>query len=91
MRFIKKKRKNRISSDEVNTNKLELLERMYNSAYDIICEVQNEMLKITINMFELYEKDMDKVHLIYSELKKIMIKLKQKVKKMFDQDDLQYK
>ena len=49
------------------------------------------MLKITINIFELYEKDMDKVHSINSELKKIMIQLKQDLKKIFNQEDLQYK
>ena len=64
---------------------------MYNSSHDIMCEVQNEMLKITINMLELYEKDMDKVHSIYSELKKIMIRLKKGLKKIFNQEDLQYK
>ena len=61
---------------------------MYNSRYDIIREVKNEILKISVNMFELYEKDMDKVHLIYSELKKIMIRLKQNLKKIFNQEDL---
>ena len=49
------------------------------------------MLKITFNIFELYEKDMDKVHSINSELKKIMIQLKQDLKKIFNQEDLQYK
>ena len=61
---------------------------MYNSTYDIIREVQNEILEITKNMFELYEKDMDKVHLIYSELKEIMIRFKQDFKKIFNQEDL---
>ena len=50
---------------------------MYNSADNIIRDVNSEMLNIAINMFELYEKDMDKVHSINSELKKIMILLKQ--------------
>ena len=86
--IYKKNRKNRISSNEVNTNKLKLLERMYNSTYDIIREVQNEILEITKNMFEKYEKDMDKVHLIYSELKEIMIRFKQDFKKIFNQEDL---
>ena len=54
--------KNRIISNEVNINKLELLEKTYDSTYDTICEVQRKMLNITLNMFELYEKDMDKVH-----------------------------
>ena len=87
----RKNKKNKISSNEVNTDKLELLERMCNSTYDIIHEANNEMLKITINIFELYEKDMDKVHSINSELKKIMIQLKQDLKKIFNQEDLQYK
>ena len=73
--------KNRISSNEVNINKLELLEKTYDSTYDTICKVQRKMLNITLNMFELYEKDMDKVHSIHSELKKIMIRLKKRLKK----------
>ena len=83
--------KNRISSDEVNTDKLELLEKMYHSTYDIICEVRNKMLKITLNMFELYKKDMDKAHSINSELKEFMIKLKHDLKKIFNKEDLEYK
>ena len=63
---------------------------MYDSTYNIIHEVQNEMLKITINIFELYQKDMDIVHLINNKLKKIMIELKQNLKKIFNQEDLQY-
>ena len=87
----KKNKKNKISSSEVNIDKLKLLERMRDSSYDITREVKNEILKISINMFELYEKDMDKVHLIYSEIKKFMIRLKQNLKKIFNQEDLQYK
>ena len=87
----RKDRKNRISSTEVNTNKLNLLENMYNSTYDIIREVQSKMLKITIDMFKLYEKDMDKTHLINNKLKEIMIRLKQNLRKIFNQEDLQYK
>ena len=66
-----------------------MLERMYDTTYDIICEVHNKMLKFTLNMFELYEKDMDKVHLIYSELKKFMIQLKQNLKEIFNKKNLQ--
>ena len=91
----RKNKKNKISSNEVNIDKLNLLEKMYDSAYDIIrevnSEVNSEMLRIILNKFELYEKDMDKVHSIYSELKKIMIRLKKGLKKIFNQEDLQYK
>ena len=76
--------KNRISSNDVNTNKIKLLEKMYDLAYDIICEVRNKKLKITLNMFELYEEDIDKVYSINSELKEFMIKLKQDLKKIFN-------
>ena len=61
---------------------------MYNSTNDIIREVQSKMLKITINMFEFYEKNMDKVHLINNKLKEIMIKLKQDIRKIFNKVDL---
>ena len=64
---------------------------MYNSTNDIIREVQSKMLKITIDMFELYEKDMDKVHSINTEIKEFMIKFKQDIKKIFNKEDLQYK
>ena len=64
---------------------------MYNSSYDTIREVQGKMLKITIDMFELYEKDIDKVHLINNKLKEIMIQLKQNLIKIFNKEDLQYK
>ena len=50
---------------------------MYDSSYDIVCEVNSKILKIALDMFELYEKGMDKVHSIHSELKELMIKLKQ--------------
>ena len=89
--IYRKNRKNRINSNEVNINKLKLLERMYDWTYNIIGEVKNEILKISMNMFEWYEKDMDKVHLIYTELKKIMIQLKQNLKKIFNKENLQYK
>ena len=64
---------------------------MCDSTYDIICEVQIKILKIVSNMFELYEKDMDKVHSIPSKLKKFIIKLKQDLKKIFNKEDLEYK
>ena len=64
---------------------------MYNSTNDIIREVRSKMLKITIGMFELYEKDMDKVHSIYSDLKEFMIQLIQNSRKIFNKKDLQYK
>ena len=64
---------------------------MYDSSYSIICEVNIKTLKIILDMFELYEKDMDKVHSIHSELKELMIKLKQDLKKIFNKEDLQYK
>ena len=87
----RKNKKNKISTNEVNIDKLNLLEKMYDSAYDIIREINSEILRITLSTFELYEKDRDKVHSIYSELKKIMIRLKKDLKKLFTQEDLQYK
>ena len=61
---------------------------MYISIIDIISEAKNEILKISMDIFEFYEKDIDKVHLTYSELKEIMIRLKQKSKKIFSVEDL---
>ena len=77
MRFIeKKKRKNGISSNEVNINKLKLLERMRDSSYDIILETYGKILIFSTKMFMSYEKDIDEVHLMHSEIKKFMIQLK---------------
>ena len=81
-------RKNRISSKKINILKLISLERMHKSSNAIISEIKNEMLIIYLDMFKLYEKDIDKIHLINSELKEIMIQLKQKLKKIFSVEDL---
>ena len=81
-------RKNRKSSERINLDKLKLLERMYSSASDIISEIKNEILMIYMEMFELYDKDIDTIHLINSKIKKIMIRLKQDLKKIFSLKDL---
>ena len=61
---------------------------MYSSTNDIISEIKNEIEMIYKDMYKLYKKDMDKVHLIYGELKEIMIHLKQNLKKIFSVEDL---
>ena len=61
---------------------------MYSSTNDIISGIKNVLLKIYIDIFELYDKDMDKVHLEYSEIKEIMIQLKQDLKKIFSAEEL---
>ena len=88
MRFIEKNRKNRISSNEVNINKLNLLERICDSSYDIIHEALSKILIFATKMFILYEKDMNEVHLIHSEIKKFLIQLKQRLKKIFNKENL---
>ena len=94
MRFMKKNRKkrknrkNKISSNKINMNKLKLLKSMRSSLNDIIHEVNTEVLLISIKALGLYEKDMDKVHLIHSEVKELMIRLKQNLKKIFNKEDL---
>ena len=81
-------RKNRISSKWINIDKLELLRRMYISTNDIISEMKNVLLMIHLDMYILYGTDMDKVHLINCEIKKVMIQLKQNIKKIFRVEDL---
>ena len=61
---------------------------MYSSANDIISYIKNELMMIYLDMYILYEKDMDKVHLINSEIKKVMIQLKQNLKKIFSVEGL---
>ena len=83
-----KNRKNRISSNRINMDKLELLERMYSSTNDIISEMKNIMLMICNDIYKLYENDIDTIHLINSKIKKVMIQLKQDLKKTFSVEDL---
>ena len=87
-KIYRKNRKNRISSKKINILKLMSLERMHMSLDAIISGIKNVLLKIYIDIFELYDKDMDKVHLEYSEIKEIMIQLKQDLKKIFSVEDL---
>ena len=61
---------------------------MYSSTDDIISEIKNEIKMIYKDTYKLYEKDIDKMHLINSEIKKIMIRLKQNLKKIFSVEDL---
>ena len=61
---------------------------MYSSTNDIISEIKNEIKMIYKDTYKLYEKDIDKMHLINSEIKKIMIRLKQNLKKIFSVEDL---
>ena len=88
MRFIEKIEKNRISSDEVNINKLKFLEKMHDSTYDIIYETLSQTSIFSTKMFLLYEKDMDEVYLLNSEIKKFTIQLKHNLKKIFNKENL---
>ena len=81
-------RKNRISSKEIKRDKLKLLERMHSSTNDIIREAKNDILMIYMNIYELYEKDIDEIRFINSEIKKIMIILKGDLKRIFSVEDL---
>ena len=69
----RKNRKNRISSDEVNTDKLKLLKKMYDLSYDIRHQTFAKILVFHLKSFLLYETDMDEVRLLHSKIKKIMI------------------
>ena len=80
-KIYRKNRKNKISSKGINRDKLELLGRMYSSTNDIISDIKNTLLMIYLDMCLLYEKDIDKVHLINSEIKKNHDSLKTKLKK----------
>ena len=84
----RKNRRNRIGLKRINRDKLKLLERMYTSTNDIISETKNEIKMIYIDMYKLYEKNIDEIHLINSEIKKIIIRLKQNLKKIFSVEDL---
>ena len=68
--IYRKNRKNEMSSKGINRDKLELLERMHSSTNDIISDIKNKLLMIYLDMYLLHEKDIDKVHLINSEIKK---------------------
>ena len=72
-KIYRKNSKNRISSKKVNIHRLVSLEGMHYLSDNIISELKNEILMIYLYMFKLYEKNIDKIHLINSELKEIMI------------------
>ena len=61
---------------------------MCDLSYDIIHETLRKVLIFFTKMFIMYEKDMDEVHLLHSEIKKFMIQLKQNLKKIFNKEDL---
>ena len=67
---IKKNRKNRKITEKIVQYKLDLLERMSFSTNHIISDVEDELLKIYIDTFRMYENEIDKVHLTYSKIKK---------------------
>ena len=50
--------------------------------------MKNVILVIYKDISKLYENDIDKIHLINSEIKKVMIQLKQNLKKIFSVEDL---
>ena len=54
----------------------------------IISDVEDELLEISIDILRINENDMDKVYLTYSKLKKIMMRLKQDLKRIFNKEDL---
>ena len=87
-KIYRKNRKNRISSKKIKRDKLKLLERMHSSTNDIIREAKNDILMIYMNIYELYEKDIDEIRFINSEIKKIMIILKGDLKRIFSVEDL---
>ena len=86
--IYRKNRKNRMSSKKIDRDKLKLLERMHGSTIDIMIEMKNVILMIYKDIYKLYENDIDKIHLINSEIKKVMIQLKQNFKKIFSIEDL---
>ena len=61
---------------------------MCDLSYDIIHETLRKVLIFFTKMFIMYEKDMDEVHLLHSEIKKFMIQLKQNLRKIFNKEDL---
>ena len=83
----RKNRKSRISSDEVNTDKLKLLKKMLDLSYDIRHQTFSKILVFHLKSFLLYETDMDDVRLLHSEIKKFMIQLKQNLN-MFNKENL---
>ena len=58
---------------------------MYESLNHIISEINNKIKMIYKDMYKLYDNYIDKIYLRNDKLKKIMIQLKQKLKKIFFQ------
>ena len=91
MRLIKKNRKNRkniISSLEVNTDKIDILKKMYDLSYDIIYQTFVKILIFANKQLLWHWKDMDEVRLLNSEIEKFMIQLKQNLTNIFNKENL---
>ena len=88
MRVIKKKRKNIISSHEVNHDKINMLKKMYDSLHEITHCIFNRLLIFANKQFSMYWKNMGEVHLLNSEIKKFMIQIKQDLTIIFNKENL---
>ena len=84
----RKNRKNIISSLEVNTDKIDILKKMYDLSYDIIYQTFVKILIFANTQFLWYWKGMDEVRLLNSEIKKFMIQLKQNLTNIFNKENL---
>ena len=86
--IYKKNRKNIISSLEVNTDKIDILKKMYDLSYDIIYQTFVKIIIFANTQFLWYWKGMDEVRLLNSEIKKFMIQLKQNLTNIFNKENL---
>ena len=71
------------------SNRLNLLETMDSSINNKISEIEDKLKMIYID--KMCEKDIDKLLLIYVNLKKIIIQLNQDLKEIFSLADLSKK
>ena len=75
----------------VISNKLNLLERVYDSINYIISGIENKINIIYKDMYEVYEKGIDKLRLINDKLNEIMRQSNKDLRNIISLEDLQQK
>ena len=79
--------------DSYLSNKLDLLERVYDLLCDIIEEIEYkiDMIRRDLIYRDMYKMDIDELHLINSKLNEIMRRSKKDLRNIISLDELQQK
>ena len=77
--------------DRYVSNKLELLERVERLLTDIISEIENKINMIHKDLYKVYNKGINELHLTNSKLSEFMRQLKKDIINRISSTDLQQK